>query len=331
MADGDSEGEPREGDEADPENEEEGEAKLEKKPSRSDFGDSDGSDAEDLQNIYKMAEQESLREQAEQLREKKRILLKKSLSDRHIPKSNAIPQKLCTDAGVHVAEQRVVSLATSQSAPCLEYPLHESRKQIPSQFISAPSYSFGKIATGVGKFRIPPIDVRTNYLKSAPTPGVGSYNMDKPLPGPITAPKHSFCLSGTLRDTMIRRKSQWGHVLHNSTLNNPGPGEYFGGEKNSLMWEQPSYTFGYRRPKIKGYWTIPTPGPDAYTNEVIRESCGNQLTRPKWQIVSKRTDEPREKRSCFHSDISTGKNIGPGAYRHPTCLVTREDVDYKHR
>lgn len=209
----------------------------------------------------------------------------------------------------------------SASCPADFYPLGFAKKQVPSQFKSAASYSFGKPFCGVGKFRKPPKDIRCAYLETLETPGVGNYEMDKPNPWAPKAAEYTFGISGTVRDAEVRRFTELGHVVGHGNLNNPGPARYFGGEKNSLMWRQPAYTQGSRRPAVKGYWNRPTPGPDAYSIEVRRESVGNALTRPKWMCYSKRTDQARTKRSCLIHSVSTGTNLGPGAYRHSTGLV----------
>jgi len=312
------------------EQDENAEPQIERRPSISSFADSDPPDADDMDWILKMAEREREIEEEMIAKKKRKVLLKKSRSDAHLPRGNGIPQQIASE--VTNAELQWQELARSQSTPILNYPLHESRKQVPSQFKSAPSFSFGKLYSGIGTFKIPPKDIRTAYLNENDTPGVGTYDMDKIPVKEKWAPKYTFCKSGTLRDSMIRRYTEWGHVLHHSNLNNPGPPEYNAtGEKNSLQKTNPSYTFGYRRPKIKGHWTIPTPAPNAYYNEVIPESHSTLTTRPKWKIYDKRTDPHREKRPVIHLKVGTNDTVGPGAYRHPSSLVTREDVDYKHR
>lgn len=213
-------------------------------------------------------------------------------------------------------------LQHSASCPADFFPLGDARRQLPSQFASAPGYSFGKLNHGVGRFRIPPRNIRCSYLRSAETPGVGSYNMDKPPSGTIKAPIYTFGISGTVRDSQVRRFTEKGHVVGHCNLNNPGPARYFGGEKNSLLWTQPAWTQTSKNAYKGGHWDRPTPGPDAYSGEVWRESVGNQLTRPKWGSLDKRTDNPRSKRSCLIEKISTNPYVGPGTYRHATSLVS---------
>lgn len=211
----------------------------------------------------------------------------------------------------------------SEPAPsCSQFPVGDARRQLPSQFTSVPGYSFGKPHHGVGIFRVPPRNIRSSYLRSEDTPGVGSYDCDKPPPGTIKGPVYTFGISGTVRDSQVRRYTEKGHVVGHCNLNNPGPARYFGGEKNSLQWTQPSYTQGAKNFYKGGHWDRPTPGPNAYSVEVHRESVGNQLTRPKWGSLSKRTDNPRTKRSCLIEKVSTNPTVGPGTYRHPTSLVS---------
>eukprot|EP00397_Hematodinium_sp_SG-2012_P056982 GEMP01070818.1.p1 GENE.GEMP01070818.1~~GEMP01070818.1.p1 ORF type:complete len:220 (+),score=35.72 GEMP01070818.1:109-768(+) len=214
----------------------------------------------------------------------------------------------------------------SNSAPCPDissFPVGDARKQIPSQFTSAAAFSFGKPLHGVGKFRIEPRDIRCAYLQSGDSPGVGSYNMDKPLPHPVTQPKYSFGKSGVVRDTQVRRYTELGHVVGHCNLNNPGPHRYFGGEKNSLLWRQPKYSLGDWRPEIKGYWTRPTPGPDVYRIETKQDilRTGNHRRAPRWKSLASRTDNARVKRSSLIVQASTPANMGPGSYRHATGLV----------
>ncbi|CAD7963516.1 unnamed protein product [Amoebophrya sp. A120] len=191
-------------------------------------------------------------------------------------------------------------LTTSSSMPA--FPVGSAGKQIPSGFQGAPRYSFG--AEVYCKTRASP---RSAYLGVIDTPGPGTYETDLIRPEQRNMPKYSI-------PVQLRDKSKLTYISYKH-FTTPGPGQYEEGAVGNKVMKKtaPLYSHGHRRPEAKGYWTRPNPSPVDYR----KENAHNILLRvfPKWKFGTE------QKGKSLTAKSSTGRSVGPGTYRHATCLV----------
>ncbi|CAD7937447.1 unnamed protein product [Amoebophrya sp. A25] len=199
-------------------------------------------------------------------------------------------------------------LNRASSVPALRFPVGSGGKQIPSGFQGAPSYSFG--AEVYCKTRASP---RSSYLGVIETPGPGTYNMDKIPPEVRTMPRYSMGKQLRDKDMAIAPALVNRTYVSHKNVTVPGPGQYEA-DVMTLRKAAPLYSHGHRRPIAKGYWSRPNPGPDVYRKENTHRLLQREF--PRWTFGR---EDGRKKSSEVKT--STTRVVGPGTYRHATCLV----------
>mmetsp|Transcript_16395 Transcript_16395/g.40497 ORF Transcript_16395/g.40497 Transcript_16395/m.40497 type:complete len:201 (-) Transcript_16395:540-1142(-) len=193
-----------------------------------------------------------------------------------------------------------MGLKKSYSNPV--FPVGNAGKQIPSGFQGSPAFSFG--AEVYCKTRASP---RSAYLGNSSTPGIGSYEMDRALPEQRRMPAYTI-------GTQKRDKSKLTYISYKHFMV-PGPGQYEEGPVANRLLKRtaPCYSTGHRRPEAKGYWSRPTPASCDYDKMNMQNILQRQF--PRWKIGTEK------KGKSLLAKSSTTRTVGPGTYRHATCLV----------
>jgi len=204
-------------------------------------------------------------------------------------------------------------------------------QQVSSTLRGAAAYSFGKPQHGRGKFKIPIVGKRSDYLAIKDTVGVGTYDLQPGMgrEGNIEhrkAPKHSFGLSTTVRDPTLRRLVDSSMVTATSDLDTPGPGRYLGiGLYQARpMRTQPSYSM--RHLMGRGVRYFANVGPDHYHTE-HKQNVLNARNPPVWKFGTSERDKDGPGKDpgagALFNRVSTTFDVGPGKYDQTTSMVSQ--------
>lgn len=222
-------------------------------------------------------------------------------------------------------------------------------RQLTSQLVGSPAYSFGVPRHRKGTFKIPVLDSRSpEYIPGyTGTPGVGEYNIHSSLSRHDTKYGHPQCKKqpgymfssrteprdvvnsqpahGSFEATTQKRFTNLAHVRSDSYLDVPGPGAYdvihSEGLRHSMpgkgQTDMPAYTMRLKLAAIDNNPRKP-PGPGPFEYETTHKHKVLNNRQPAWVV-------PKMKRvsEALMPLTGTTDEIGPAKYEHQTTLHSK--------